>query len=80
MCVLEDLKLRQKRSNYPLPESTYRHKKTGNLYTVDCVANTSGDRWPHIVVYYDASGVLWARPVSEWMERYEYETEEKQTI
>lgn len=53
--------------------SQWRHKSTGRLYRIKEIANKRADRhgWPVTVVYEDRDGSIWARPLSEWHERYE---------
>ena len=48
----------------------YKHSKTGNLYVVTDIANTNSD-WPQYVVYADANRKAWARPISEFVEKFE---------
>ena len=48
----------------------YKHSKTGNLYVVTDIANTNSD-WPQYVVYVDIHRKTWARPVSEFVEKFE---------
>ena len=48
----------------------YKHAKTGNLYVVTDIANTNSD-WPQYVVYADANRKAWARPISEFVEKFE---------
>ena len=48
----------------------YKHAKTGNLYVVTDIANTNSD-WPQYVVYADVNRKTWARPVSEFVEKFE---------
>jgi len=59
-----------------IPEegSEWIHKKTGNLYTVMCVANLAADKggWFATVVYKGVnSGNVWSRPLGEWHDRYD---------
>ena len=48
----------------------YKHSKTGKLYVVTEIANTNSD-WPQYVAYVDASRKTWARPISEFVEKFE---------
>lgn len=55
------------------PGSTWRHKRTGNLYTVVTVANLEATRvkaYP-VTVVYERDGVVWARTLLDWMNGFE---------
>ena len=49
-----------------------RHKVTGKMYDVLCVANDDATRegWPTTVVYRDDKSV-WALPVDRWLEKFD---------
>jgi hypothetical protein len=49
----------------------WKHNKKGSLYKILHFANIHGDRWEWMVVYIDEKAQVWARPVTEWAERYE---------
>ena len=60
--------------NIPEEGSEWLHTKTGNTYTVMCVANLAADKggWFATVVYKGStSDNIWSRPLSEWYDRYE---------
>lgn len=52
--------------------SLWEHNKTKNTYRVITTANASASRsgWVVTVVYEDASGNVWARALTEWLEKY----------
>jgi hypothetical protein len=51
----------------PTPQSAWLHH-SGKTYTVMAVANVDPDKSSDVplVVYSDASGVTWSRPMAEW--------------
>lgn len=51
----------------------WRNIKTGKEYRVVALANGESTRsgWPVTVVYEDADGMVWARPIEEWLARME---------
>lgn len=54
----------------------WRNIKTGDIYKVLFVANTNATRadFVPIVVYRGRNKMIWARPLSEWSERFEFAT------
>jgi hypothetical protein len=57
----------------PEPRTLWRHKKSEDLYRVIVVANECADRdgWVPTVVYERCEDqTVWARPLTEWEERY----------
>lgn len=54
----------------PNPKSTWKHKHTGNKYTVITVSNESATRedYPVTVVYQGEDGEIWSRPITRWYE------------
>jgi len=63
--------------NEPIKGALYRHKK-GGLYRVDGIAKHT-DRDGVLVIYHSVvGGVLWARPIEEFMDgRFALTEEEK---
>ena len=51
----------------------YVHKKTGNKYTVLIVSNdtTTRDGFPEMVTYMSEGGLVYSRPMSEFVEKFE---------
>ena len=49
---------------------THRHKKTGGLYRVLYAALIESDL-SHVVVYQGEDGIVWVRPTSEFLDRFE---------
>jgi hypothetical protein len=50
----------------------YKHCSTGNVYTVLHLANTAvtRDGHPQTVVYLGANGNVWARPLTEFAQKF----------
>lgn len=57
----------------PEAQSQWRHRRTGRLYRVLCVANAAATKsgWPVTVVYDDQDGHIWAKPVGEFTLAFE---------
>lgn len=47
----------------------YINIKSGNPYLVLEIANTNSE-WPQIVVYVDANRKVWARPMTEFLDKF----------
>lgn len=56
------------RSTDPVePEDRWIHDENGHVYTVICIANPHDTpKFPATVVYRDADGNVYARPLSDW--------------
>ena len=54
----------------PEPETLWRHHN-GNVYIVLVVANVGSERdeYPPTVVYRGANGLVWAKPLSNFLEK-----------
>ncbi len=54
----------------------WRNRKTGDIYTVLFLANANSTRADFVptVVYRGRNRMIWARPLSEWPERFEFAT------
>lgn len=53
--------------------SSWRHRKTGGRYHVVCVAVREADLVPLVVYQNSETLVTWARPVAEFVERFDRE-------
>lgn len=50
--------------------SQYIHEKTGNTYTVLMLANQHAEERPTQVVYQSKDGRVWARPLTEFVNKF----------
>ncbi len=48
----------------------YIHIKNGDIYTVILLANENSDKWETQVIYKDCKNNIWARPISEFIEKF----------
>lgn len=48
----------------------YIHIKNGDIYTVILLANENSDKWKTQVIYKDSKNNIWARPISEFIEKF----------
>lgn len=58
---------------YPATGSEWRHRTSSIVYEVIDVANLAASdpqKWPAMVVYMDPMGVTWARPLTEWHNKF----------
>lgn len=57
---------------WPSAYSWWVHEKTGNRYTVLHLANSHANKegYPVLVVYIDDVMRIWARPVEEFLEKF----------
>ncbi len=53
--------------------SHWTHKKSGNDYMVLLLSNMQATRegWERTVSYQDQQGIVWSRPLTEWVDKYE---------
>jgi hypothetical protein len=59
---------------YPSDNSIWRHKESKNEYIVMTVANLTATRadFKPTVVYRDMDNNVWARPLHEWHDKFEF--------
>lgn len=65
---------------YPVKNSVWRHRLTGDHYTVLMVTNENAvkhrrDEYPVTIVYagtWPGAGPVWSRPLSRWHESFEF--------